>query len=115
MKGGNNVKTYTTYIELESIHIVAISLQDDKHKGMVYAKIEGTKLGMAVIDQSISNMLKGEIYSDEDCSQLLDDDYIPIYKSPRRKKDFVYLLERKLAENYIVAVKIIDCYSIEKD
>jgi len=45
----------------------------------------------------------------------LDDDYIPIYKSPRRKKDFVYLLERKLAENYIVAVKIIDCYVIEKD
>lgn len=109
------MKTYSIAIEMESIHKVAVSIQDDKHKGSVYTKVEGTKWGKQVIDQSIKNVLDGEIYTDKDCSQLLEDDYIPIYKFPRRKKDFVYLIERRFAEDYIVAVNIIDCYSIEKD
>jgi hypothetical protein len=109
------VKIYSTAINTESIHRVAISLQDDKHKGTVYAKIKGTKLGKQVIEQSISHVLNGEIYSDAYCSQLLDDEYIHIFRTPSRKKDFVYLIERKFAEDYIVAVNIIDCYAIEED
>jgi hypothetical protein len=39
---------------------------------------------------------------------LLEDEYIHNYKYPRRKNDFVYLLERKFAEDFIIGVKIID-------
>lgn len=109
------MKKYSTAFEIESIHTVAISLQDDKHKGKVYTKVEGTKLGKQILEQSISQVIDGEIYVDKACLQLVEDDYIQIYKTPRRKKDFVYLIERKFAEDYIVAVNIIDCYAIEKD
>jgi hypothetical protein len=102
------VKTYTTYLEAKSIHKVAVYLQDDMHKGIVYVKIQGMKLGKDVLVQSIRQVFEGEIYLDEDCLQLLEDDYINIYKSPRSKKDFVYLIERKYAKDFIVGVKIID-------
>jgi hypothetical protein len=62
-----------------------------------------------MVHQSIRQVLVGEIYTDEDCSLLLEDEYIHIYKYPRRKNDFVYLLERKFAEDFIIGVKIIDC------
>jgi hypothetical protein len=107
------VKSYTTFLQTESIHKVAVYLQDDQHKGTVYVKILGNKLGKNVIDQSIKNVLDGDIYLDEDCSQLLEDEFINIYKYPRRKKDFVYLLERKFAEDFIIGVKIIDCSFVE--
>jgi hypothetical protein len=109
MKGENSVKSYITYEKKQSIHKVVVYLQDDKHKAAVYVKIVGNKLGKDVLEQSIRQVLVGEIYSDEGCSLLLEDEYIHIYKYPRRKKDFVYLLERKFAEDFIIGVKIIDC------
>jgi hypothetical protein len=113
MKGVNRVKSYTTHLQTKSIHKVAVFLQDNKHKGTVYVKIVGNKLGKDVLEQSIKHVLDGEIYVDADCSQLLEDDYINIYKFPRRKKDFVYLLERKFAEDFIIGVKIVDCSFVE--
>jgi hypothetical protein len=112
-EGWDRVNSYTTFLETESIHKVAVYLQDDRHKATVYVKILGNKLGKHVIDQSINHVLDGDIYIDEDCSQLLEDEYITIYKYPRRKKDFVYLLERKFAADYIIGVKIIDCSFVE--
>jgi hypothetical protein len=113
MKGGNRVKSYTTFLETKSIHKVAVYLQDDKHKGTVYVKIVGNKLGKNVLDQSIRQVLYGDIYNDADCSQLLEDEFINIYKLPRTKREFVYLLERKYAEDFIIGVKIIDCCFVE--
>jgi hypothetical protein len=113
MKGGNSVKSYTTYLQTKSIHKVAVYLQDDKHKGTVYVKIVGNNLGKNVLDQSIKHVMYGDIYIDEDCSQLLEDEYINIYKLPSKKNEFVYLLERKYAEDFIVGVKIIDCRFVE--
>jgi hypothetical protein len=110
MRGGNNVKSYITYEKKQCIHKVVVYLQDDKHKATVYVKVVGNKLGKEVIDQSVRQVLDGEIYLDEDCSLLLADEYIHIYKYPRRKNDYVYLLERKFAEDYIIGVKIIDCF-----
>jgi hypothetical protein len=103
------VKTYPTYLETESVHNIAVYIQDDQHKSIVYVKIAGYTHGKYVLDQSIREVLYGEIYTDKDCLQLLQDEYIEIYKFPRRKKDFVYLIERKYAENYIVGVRIIEC------
>jgi hypothetical protein len=113
MKGGISMKSYITYENKQSIHKVVVYLQDDKHKGIVYVRIVGNKLGKDVLDQSIRQVLAGEIYLDEDCSILLEDEYIHIYKYPRRKTDFVYLLERKFAEDFIIGVKIIDCIFVE--
>jgi hypothetical protein len=110
---GNILKSYTTFSESKTIHKVVVYLQDDEHKGKVYVKIEGDQLGKNVIDQSIKHVLGGEIYIDEDCSELFEDEYIHIYKYPRRKNDFVYLLERKFAEDFIIGVKIIDCNFVE--
>jgi hypothetical protein len=107
------VKSYTTYIDTNSIHKVAVYLQDDMHKGIVYVKIKGMELGKDVLEQSIRQVFEGEIYLDEDCFQLLEDEYINIYKSPRSKKDFVYMIERKYAKDFIVGVKIIDYIFVE--
>jgi hypothetical protein len=107
------VKNYNTYLENESIHKVAVYIQDDQHTNTVYVKIAGNTHGKYVLDESINEVLYGEIYTDMDCLQLLQDEYIEIYKFPRRKKDFVYLIERKFAENYIVGVRIIDHIFVE--
>jgi hypothetical protein len=104
----DQVQSYTTFLESESIHKVAVYLQDDQHKATVYVKIMGNQLGKNVIDESLNQVLDGEVYLDEDCSRLLEDDFIKIYKSPRRKKDFVYLIERTFAADYIIGVKIVD-------
>jgi hypothetical protein len=85
MKGGNSVKSYITYRQKQSLQIVVVYLQDDKHKAVVYVKIVGDKLGKEVLDQAIRQVLDGEVYLDEDCSLLLEDEYIHIYKYPRRK------------------------------
>jgi hypothetical protein len=114
MKGGNRVKFYTTHLQMKSIHKVAVYLQDNKHKGTVYVKIVGNTLGNDVLVQSIKQVMDGEIYVDVDCLQLLEDDYINIYKFPRRKNDFVYLLERKFVEDFIVGVKIVDCIFVKE-
>jgi hypothetical protein len=90
-----------------------VYIQDDKHKAIVYVKIKGMELGKDVLDQSIRQVFEGEIYLDEDCLLPLEDDYINIYKSPRSKKDFVYVIERKYAKDFIVGVKIIDYVFVE--
>ena len=103
------MRTYATDVQKKTTHKVAVYLQDDHHKGTVYVKIKGDRLGKDVLEQSFGHLLDGDIYLDEGCNQLLNDDFIEIYKLPRRKKDFVFLIERKKAEDFIVGVKIIDC------
>lgn len=102
------MKFYKTSEGENSIHRVAVYLQDDKHKGTVYVEIAGISIGKEVLDRAIREVLYGDIYSDKLCSMLLQDDYIPIYKYPRKKKEFVYLLERKFSEHFIIGVMIID-------
>jgi hypothetical protein len=109
------MKSYITYQRNQTIHKVAVYLQDDMHKGVVYVKIVGNNLGKDVLEQAINQVLYGDVYSNEDCSQLLEDEFIHIYKYPRKKSDFVYLLERKYAEDFIIGVKIMDCTIVEYD
>lgn len=89
---------------------VVISLQDHEALGKVYVELEGKMTTKEMMIEAIKRLQDGLIYADEGCTELIDSEYIEITNkkgSNRSGEDFVFLIDRSLAEDYIVAAKII--------
>jgi hypothetical protein len=94
----------------KSIKKVMIMLQDHGAVGNVYAKISEPLPSKDILIEAIKKLEKGLIYADEECTDLIDDEYIEIFHSRRTSKKndgFVFLIPRSFAYDYIVSVKII--------
>lgn len=102
------MRSYDTESSLMSTHKVAIFLQDGEHRGVVYTQIVGEQYGKEVLDEAMNQVMKGAIYTNAGCTNPLENEYIEIYKHPRRKHDFILLIDRNYAGEYIVGTSIIE-------
>jgi hypothetical protein len=98
-------------IRAKAIQKVVILLQDQDAIGRVYVQIEGGLKSREVMVEAIKRLDGGLIYTDEDCTQLIDSEYIEVFRkrgSTRRdEEDFTFLIDREFAEDYVVSAKII--------
>ncbi|NEW08026.1 hypothetical protein GK047_18665 [Paenibacillus sp. SYP-B3998] len=97
-------------VNIRSNQRVAILLQDQDAIGKVYAKIQGKLTSKELVVEAFKRLQDGLIYADESCTELIDDAYIEIFRkksSNRKEEDFVFLIDRTFAEDYIVSAKII--------
>ncbi|UJF32878.1 hypothetical protein [Paenibacillus hexagrammi] len=95
---------------VRSTRRVAIVLRDQDAVGVVYAEIKGQLPARDRLLEAIKSIENGEIYSDQDCTQLIDEEYIEVFRRKGAKiidRDFVFLIERKYAEDHIVSVKLV--------
>lgn len=89
---------------------VVIMLEDHDATGKVYAEINGFLSSKDTLIEAIRKIEAGNIYADEACTQLVDDEYIEAYrKIPSGQKDdeFVFLIDRRFAENHIVGARLV--------
>jgi hypothetical protein len=94
----------------KSIKKVMIVLQDHGATGIVYAKISEQLPSKDILIEAMKKVEDGLIYADEECTDLIDDEYIEIIHSRRtfkKNEGFVFLIPRSFAYEYIVSVKII--------
>ena len=98
-------------VRIKVKHKVAILLQDHDATAKVYVEIHGDLKSREVMVEAIKRLEDGLIYADERCTVLIESDYIEVY--PRRNlhrrdgEDFIFLIDRAYAENYVVSAKII--------
>lgn len=98
-------------VRIKVKHKVAILLQDHDATAKVYVEILGDLKSREVMMEAISRLQDGLIYADEKCTVLIENDYIEVH--PRRNlnrrdgEDFIFLIDRAYAENYVVSAKII--------
>ncbi|NOV02902.1 hypothetical protein [Paenibacillus planticolens] len=95
----------------KAIQRVAILLQDHDATGRVYVEIEGGLKSREVMVEALKRLESGLIYADEHCTQLIDSEYIEVFRKKgsvrREEEDFTFLIEREYAEDYVVSAKII--------
>lgn len=98
-------------VRAKAIQKVVILLQDQDAIGRVYVQIEGGLKSREVMVEAIKRLDGGLIYTDEDCTQLIDSEYIEVFRkrgSVRREaEEFTFLIDREFAEDYVVSAKII--------
>ncbi|KRE73755.1 hypothetical protein [Paenibacillus sp. Soil750] len=92
-------------------HKVVILLQDRDATAKVYVEILGDLKSREVMMEAMKRLENGLIYTDEKCTMLIDSDYIEVLPrrslSRREREDFIFLIDRAYAENYVVSAKII--------
>jgi len=103
-------RTDSNASSIPAIHIVAVRLQDDELKGTVYARVVGNAFGLEVLEKAIDHFVEGDVYEDKECSQLVQDGFFEIVRTPRRKDDFVFLIDREIVERFVVGVEIVDFF-----
>ncbi|MFC5450763.1 hypothetical protein [Paenibacillus aestuarii] len=89
---------------------VAIILQDHDASGKVYVELQGKLSSKEMMVEAIKRLQDGIIYANEGCTDPIDSEYIEVFskKSTGRKgEDFIFLIDRSVAEDYIVSAKII--------
>lgn len=91
---------------------VAILLQDHDAIGRVYVEIQGEELkSREVMVEALKRLEDGLIYADVNCTELIESEYIEVSrkKNPyrREEEDFIFLINRANAEDYIVSARII--------
>jgi hypothetical protein len=94
----------------KSIKKVRIVLQDHEATGTVYTKISEQLPSKDILIEAMKKVEDGLIYADQECTDPIDDEYIEIIPSRRTSKkneEFVFLIPRTYAYEYIVSVKII--------
>jgi hypothetical protein len=99
-----------TGLSSTSLHKVVIILQDHDTIGKVYVKINGSLTAKDILIEAMTSLETGNIYSDIDCNQLIDYDFIEMYnRHPTKRKDenFIFLIQREFAQDYIVSAKIL--------
>lgn len=98
-------------VRAKAIQKVVILLQDQDAIGRVYVQIEGGLKSREVMVEAIKRLDGGLIYTDEDCTQLIDSEYIEVFRkrgsARREEEDFTFLIDREFAEDYVVSAKII--------
>jgi|GEM_PF-3642370 len=89
---------------------VAIILQDHDALGKVYVEIQGKLSSKEMMVEAIKRLQDGLIYANAGCTELIDSEYIEAFRkksSGRKDEEFTFLIDRSLAEDYIVSAKII--------
>jgi hypothetical protein len=97
-------------LPVRSSQIVAILLQDHDAIGKVYVEIQGKLTSKERMVEALKRLQDGLIYADESCKELIDSEYIEIFRkrsSNRNEEDFIFLIDRSYAEDYIVSAKIL--------
>ncbi|SDO68515.1 hypothetical protein SAMN04487897_11978 [Paenibacillus sp. yr247] len=98
-------------VRIKNIQKVAIILQDQDATGRVYVEIQGELKSREVMVEALKRLEDGLIYADEDCTELIESEYIEVFRrknsSRREEEDFIFLIERACAEDYVVSAKII--------
>jgi hypothetical protein len=97
-------------LPVRSSQIVAILLQDHDAIGKVYVEIQGKLTSKERMVEALKRLQDGLIYADESCKELIDSEYIEIFRkrsSNRKEEDFIFLIDRSYAEDYIVSAKIL--------
>lgn len=98
-------------VRIKVKHKVAILLKDHDATARVYVEIQGDLKSREVMVEAIKRLESGLIYADEKCTMLIENDFIEVYpkKNVNRKdgEDFIFLIDRTFAENYVVSAKII--------
>ncbi|MZQ82478.1 hypothetical protein GQF01_10190 [Paenibacillus sp. 5J-6] len=98
-------------VHAKAVQKVVILLQDQDAIGRVYVQIEGGLKSREVMVEAIKRLDGGLIYTDEDCTQLIDSEYIEVFRkrgsARREEEDFTFLIDREFAEDYVVSAKII--------
>ncbi|MEW9701016.1 hypothetical protein [Paenibacillus sp. SI8] len=97
-------------VYVKSSQKVVILLQDQDAVGRVYVEIQGDLTSSERFAEAFKRLQEGLIYADESCTELIDSEYIEIYRkksASRREDEFVFLIDRSLAEEYIVSAKIV--------
>jgi hypothetical protein len=98
-------------VRIKVKHKVAILLQDRDATAKVYVEILGDLKSREVMMEAIKRLEDGLIYTDERCTMLIDSEYIEVFPrrslSRREGEDFIFLIDRAYAENYVVSAKII--------
>ncbi|KRF01703.1 hypothetical protein ASG89_25420 [Paenibacillus sp. Soil766] len=98
-------------VRIKVKHKVAILLQDHNATAKVYVEIHGDLKSREVMVEAIKRLESGFIYTDEKCTMLIDSEYIEVFPKKnfnrRDGEDFIFLIDRAYAENYVVSAKII--------
>ncbi|RTE07844.1 hypothetical protein [Paenibacillus whitsoniae] len=88
---------------------VAIMLKSYDASAVVYVEIYGKLKKREVMVEALKRLEDGLIYTDEACTNLADNEFIEVYRKKnvaRRDDDFIFLIDRAYAENYVVGAKI---------
>jgi hypothetical protein len=93
----------------KKIKKVMVVLQDHGATGTVYAKISEPLPSKDILIEAMKKVEDGLIYADEECTDLIEDEYIEIFhrRTTKKNEGFVFLIPRSFAYEYIVSVKII--------
>ncbi|MEC0269619.1 hypothetical protein [Paenibacillus anseongense] len=98
-------------VRAKTVQKVVILLQDQDATGRVYVRIEGGLKSREAMVEAIKRLDGGLIYADEDCTQLIDSEYIEVFRKRgsvrREEEEFTFLIDREYAEDYVVSAKII--------
>ncbi|MDU0204995.1 hypothetical protein ACYEXS_10535 [Paenibacillus sp. MAH-36] len=98
-------------VRAKTVQKVVILLQDQDATGRVYVRIEGGLKSREAMVEAIKRLDGGLIYADEDCTQLIDSEYIEVFRkrgsARREEEEFTFLIDREYAEDYVVSAKII--------
>lgn len=98
-------------VNIKTNQKVAILLQDQDATARVYVEIQGELKSREVMVEALKRLEDGLIYADENCTELIESEYIEVFpkKAPyrREEEDFVFLIDRAYAEDYLVSAKII--------
>jgi hypothetical protein len=92
------------------LHKVMFILQDNHAVGRVYVLLKEPLSSKDMLIEAMKRLEQGRIYADVNCKKLIDDDYIEIYDErpiSKKNEDFIFLIDRLYAHEYIVAAKII--------
>jgi uncharacterized UPF0160 family protein len=93
----------------KNMQTVLIILQDYDAIGKVYVKLAARLPANEIILEAMKELEEGPIYTDTHCRLPIEDEYIEINQRRPNKKneDFVFLIHRSMAKEYITAMKII--------
>ncbi|OPH59350.1 hypothetical protein BC351_20795 [Paenibacillus ferrarius] len=98
-------------VRIKSNAKVVIILQDHDAIGRVYVEIQGDLKSREVMVEALKRLEDGLIYSDEDCTELIESEYIEVFRkrspSRRNEEEFTFLIDRAYAEDYVVSAKLI--------
>lgn len=97
-------------VSAKSSRKVVIFLKDYDAYGKVYVELDGKMTSKEMMVEAFKRLHDGLIYADEACTELIDSEFIevnPKRNTGRKDSDFVFLIDRAVAEDYIVSAKII--------
>ncbi|MDD9271055.1 hypothetical protein ACFPES_28810 [Paenibacillus sp. GCM10023248] len=98
-------------VRAKTIQRVAILLQDQDAIGRVYVELEGGLKSREVMVEALKRLEDGLIYADENCKEVINSEYIELSRKKgtgrRDEEEFIFLIDREYAEDYVVSAKII--------